>query len=100
MSLFCFVEPCENSFMRPESIKSMHFTERKLSVAISNPPKRKEELQQLSFNATSSSHQRSKIDLVPRTLARNIKLAKSSSDNNSNDSGSTFRDSKTCNISP
>ncbi|VIO94605.1 conserved hypothetical protein,hypothetical protein [Brugia malayi] len=61
--------------------------ERKLSVAISNPPKRKEQLQR--FNTTSFSHQRGKIDLIPRTLARTTKLAKSTVDNrsNGNDSG-------------
>ncbi|KAL3995359.1 RNA recognition motif family protein [Acanthocheilonema viteae] len=55
--------------------------ERKLSVAISNPPKRKEQLQRLSFNTTSSSHQRSKIDLIPRTLAKTVKPVKSTDDN-------------------
>ncbi|EJW81134.1 hypothetical protein WUBG_07957 [Wuchereria bancrofti] len=59
--------------------------ERKLSVAISNPPKRKEQLQR--FNTTSSSHQRGKIDLIPRTLARTTKLAKSTGDNKSNGNG-------------
>uniref|UniRef100_A0A1I7VQM3 RRM domain-containing protein n=1 Tax=Loa loa TaxID=7209 RepID=A0A1I7VQM3_LOALO len=62
--------------------------ERKLSVAISNPPKRKEQLQRLSFNTTSFSHQRSKIDLIPRTLARTTKLARSAGDNRSNENGS------------
>ncbi|VDK82101.1 unnamed protein product [Litomosoides sigmodontis] len=61
--------------------------ERKLSVAISNPPKRKEQPQQL-FNTASSSHQRSKIDLLPRTLAKNAKFVKSASDSNSSGNGS------------
>ncbi|VDK73019.1 unnamed protein product [Onchocerca ochengi] len=62
--------------------------ERKLSVAISNPPKRKEQVQRLSLSTISSSHQRNKIDLVPRTLARTAKVAKSAGNDSSSSNGS------------
>ncbi|KAM3715688.1 Nuclear RNA-binding protein [Dirofilaria immitis] len=68
--------------------------ERKLSVAISNPPKRKEQMQRFSLNTASSSHQRNKIDLIPRTLARTAKVAKSvenGSSSSSNGSGESVK---------
>ncbi|CAG9534393.1 unnamed protein product [Cercopithifilaria johnstoni] len=79
----------DDAAMAVKASEELILLERKLSVAISNPPKRKEQPQRSSFNTTNSSHQRNKIDLIPRTLAKTAKLAKSTDNNTSsgNDSG-------------
>uniref|UniRef100_A0A915PK10 RRM domain-containing protein n=1 Tax=Setaria digitata TaxID=48799 RepID=A0A915PK10_9BILA len=83
-------ESIEDAAKAVKANEDLVLLERKLSVAISNPPKRKEQHEQrLSFGTTSSSHQRGKIDLIPRTLTRTTKATQSANTNsNSSSNGS------------
>uniref|UniRef100_A0A915ANK0 RRM domain-containing protein n=1 Tax=Parascaris univalens TaxID=6257 RepID=A0A915ANK0_PARUN len=62
-----FVE--ESSASAALKAEDIVLLERKLSVAYSNPPK-KRDLSLIKLAPTSTGHQRSKIDLVPRALSR------------------------------
>ncbi|VDM95406.1 unnamed protein product [Thelazia callipaeda] len=64
-------ETDEDAANAVRSGENLFLLERKLAVAISNPPKRKDQ-QQSSSTSTNLSHKRSKITLIPRALTRTV----------------------------